>query len=91
MLGRLRPLGHPLTPGFVKTGTGPAPPAQLHFCFLPKSAMSVIGFSEEEVRQVLEVTALVLKLGNVQLTDEFQANGTPASGLCDRKGLYHWL
>lgn len=49
-------------------------------------AMSVIGFSEEEIRQVLEVTALVLKLGNVKLTDEFQANGIPASGICDGKG-----
>ncbi|XP_031206142.1 unconventional myosin-Ia [Mastomys coucha] len=48
-------------------------------------AMSVIGFSEEEIRQVLEVTALVLKLGNVKLTDEFQANGIPASGICDGK------
>lgn len=67
---------------------GPAPLAQCDFCFPPKSAMSVIGFSEEEIRQVLEVTALVLKLGNVKLTDEFQANGIPASGICDSKGWY---
>ncbi|XP_076776623.1 unconventional myosin-Ia [Arvicanthis niloticus] len=52
-----------------------------------QNAMSVIGFSEEEIRQVLEVTALVLKLGNVKLTDEFQANGIPASGICDSKGI----
>ncbi|XP_034499502.1 unconventional myosin-Ia isoform X2 [Ailuropoda melanoleuca] len=32
-----------------------------------QSAMAVIGFSEEEIQQVLEVTALVLKLGNVEL------------------------
>lgn len=51
--------------------------------------MTVIGFSEEEIRQVLEVTALVLKLGNVELTDEFQANGIPASGIRDGKGLCH--
>ena len=51
--------------------------------------MIVIGFSEEEIRQVLEVTALVLKLGNVELTDEFQANGIPASGIRDGKGLSH--
>lgn len=63
-----------------------APLAQLDFRSLPKHAMSVIGFSEEEIRQVLEVTALVLKLGNVKLTDEFQANGIPASGICDGKG-----
>ncbi|KAK7810753.1 hypothetical protein U0070_027481 [Myodes glareolus] len=50
-----------------------------------QSAMSVIGFSEDEIRQVLEVTALVLKLGNVKLTDEFQANGIAASGIADGK------
>ncbi|XP_069907560.1 unconventional myosin-Ia isoform X1 [Oryctolagus cuniculus] len=52
-----------------------------------RSAMTVIGFSEEEIRQVLEVTALVLKLGNVELTDEFQANGIPASGIRDGRGV----
>ncbi|XP_062059394.1 unconventional myosin-Ia isoform X2 [Lepus europaeus] len=52
-----------------------------------QSAMSVIGFSEAEIRQVLEVTALVLKLGNVELTDEFQANGIPASGIRDGRGV----
>ncbi|XP_006897666.1 PREDICTED: unconventional myosin-Ia [Elephantulus edwardii] len=52
-----------------------------------QNAMTVIGFSEEEIRQVLEVTALVLKLGNVELADEFQANGTPASGIRDGQGV----
>ncbi|KAM8802063.1 unconventional myosin-Ia isoform 1-T1 [Rhynchonycteris naso] len=52
-----------------------------------QNAMTVIGFSEEEIRQVLEVTALVLKLGNVELSDEFQANGTPASGISDGRGV----
>ncbi|CAH6778561.1 unconventional myosin-Ia [Phodopus roborovskii] len=52
-----------------------------------QSAMSVIGFSEDEIRQVLEVTALVLKLGNVKLTDEFQSNGIPASGISDGKDI----
>ena len=50
--------------------------------------MTVIGFSEEEIRQVLEVAALVLKLGNVELINEFQANGVPASGIRDGRGLY---
>lgn len=50
--------------------------------------MTVIGFSEEEILWVLEVTALVLKLGNVELSDEFQANGTPASGIRDGRGLH---
>lgn len=69
-------------------GIGPDASAQLVPALLPKSAMSVIGFSEDEIRQVLEVTALVLKLGNVELADEFQANGIPASGIRDGKGWY---
>ncbi|XP_054574915.1 unconventional myosin-Ia [Eptesicus fuscus] len=52
-----------------------------------QSAMTVIGFSEEEIRWVLEVTALVLKLGNVELSDEFQANGISASGISDGRGV----
>ncbi|XP_054941554.1 unconventional myosin-Ia isoform X5 [Physeter macrocephalus] len=52
-----------------------------------QSAMTVIGFSKEEIRQVLEVVALVLKLGNVELADEFQANGIPASGIRDGRGI----
>ncbi|XP_075408916.1 unconventional myosin-Ia [Tenrec ecaudatus] len=48
-----------------------------------QNAMAVIGFSEDEIRQVLEVTALVLKLGNVELASEFQANGVSASGICE--------
>ncbi|KAM5254323.1 unconventional myosin-Ia isoform 2-T3 [Hipposideros larvatus] len=52
-----------------------------------QSAMTVIGFSEEEIRWVLEVTAMVLKLGNVKLSDQFQANGTSASGVCDGRGV----
>ncbi|KAM7116551.1 unconventional myosin-Ia [Molossus nigricans] len=52
-----------------------------------QSAMTVIGFSEEEILWVLEVTALVLKLGNVELSDEFQANGTQASGIRDGRGV----
>lgn len=50
--------------------------------------MTVIGFSKEEIQQVLEVAALVLKLGNVELADEFQANGIPASGIRDGRGLH---
>ncbi|CAK7297881.1 Unconventional myosin-Ia [Vulpes lagopus] len=52
-----------------------------------QSAMTVIGFSEEEIQRVLEVTALVLKLGNVELADEFQANGVSASSIRDGKGV----
>ncbi|GAB5573950.1 unconventional myosin-Ia isoform X3 [Prionailurus iriomotensis] len=53
-----------------------------------QNAMTVIGFSEVEIQQVLEVTALVLKLGNVELADESQANGTSASGIRDGRGLH---
>ncbi|EAW96983.1 myosin IA, isoform CRA_c [Homo sapiens] len=52
-----------------------------------QSAMAVIGFSEEEIRQVLEVTSMVLKLGNVLVADEFQASGIPASGIRDGRGV----
>lgn len=81
--------GTDLSPGFVNGGIELVPLVQFSSCILPKSAMSVIGFSEDEIRQVLEVTALVLKLGNVKLTDEFQANGIPASGISDGKGWCH--
>uniref|UniRef100_A0A8D2IZU9 Unconventional myosin-Ia n=1 Tax=Varanus komodoensis TaxID=61221 RepID=A0A8D2IZU9_VARKO len=40
-----------------------------------QDAMKAIGFSPEEVMAVLEVTAVVLKLGNVQFTEQFQASG----------------
>ncbi|XP_012509789.1 PREDICTED: unconventional myosin-Ia isoform X2 [Propithecus coquereli] len=53
-----------------------------------QNAMTVIGFSEEEIRQVLEVTSLVLKLGNVEVASEFQANGVSASGIRDGKGVW---
>ncbi|XP_055973567.1 unconventional myosin-Ia [Sorex fumeus] len=52
-----------------------------------KDAMAVIGFTEEEIRWVLEVTAVVLKLGNVELVGEFQANGISASGISNGKGI----
>ncbi|XP_027710858.1 unconventional myosin-Ia [Vombatus ursinus] len=50
-----------------------------------KDAMNIIGFSTEEIQQILEVTAMVLKLGNVELGDEFQANGVAGSSICDEK------
>lgn len=51
----------------------------------------MIGFSEEEIRWVLEVTAMVLKLGNVELSEEYQANGISASGICEGRGLHPLL
>lgn len=46
-----------------------------------QDAMKAIGFSSTEVTEVLEVTAVVLKLGNVQLSEQFQASGAEACGI----------
>uniref|UniRef100_A0A7M4EU21 Unconventional myosin-Ia n=1 Tax=Crocodylus porosus TaxID=8502 RepID=A0A7M4EU21_CROPO len=46
-------------------------------------AMRIIGFSEAEVMQLLEVTAVVLKLGDLQLSGQFQASGMDACVLRD--------
>ncbi|XP_043823869.1 unconventional myosin-Ia [Dromiciops gliroides] len=50
-----------------------------------KNAMDIIGFSTEEFQHILEVVAMVLKLGNVELGDEFQANGVAGSSINDGK------
>ncbi|XP_077185213.1 unconventional myosin-Ia-like isoform X2 [Paroedura picta] len=46
-----------------------------------QDAMKGIGFSSAEVTAVLEVTAVVLKLGNVQLSEQFQASGAESCGI----------
>ncbi|XP_059575215.1 unconventional myosin-Ia isoform X3 [Alligator mississippiensis] len=46
-----------------------------------QDAMRIIGFSEAEVTQLLEVTAVVLKLGDLQLSSQFQASGMEACGI----------
>uniref|UniRef100_A0A8C3PLX9 Myosin IA n=1 Tax=Calidris pygmaea TaxID=425635 RepID=A0A8C3PLX9_9CHAR len=46
-------------------------------CVCPQDAMKVIGFSPAEVTALLEVTAVVLKLGNVQLSSSYQATPAP--------------
>uniref|UniRef100_A0A8D0HCX4 Unconventional myosin-Ia n=1 Tax=Sphenodon punctatus TaxID=8508 RepID=A0A8D0HCX4_SPHPU len=51
-----------------------------------QDAMQVIGFSPTEVTAVLEVTAMVLKLGNVQLQGQFQSSGMESCGLENMKG-----
>ncbi|XP_062975660.1 unconventional myosin-Ia-like isoform X2 [Elgaria multicarinata webbii] len=48
-----------------------------------QDAMKAIGFSPSEVTAVLEVTAVVLKLGNVQLGEQFQASGAQSCGIQD--------
>uniref|UniRef100_A0A8D0B387 Unconventional myosin-Ia n=1 Tax=Salvator merianae TaxID=96440 RepID=A0A8D0B387_SALMN len=52
-----------------------------------QDAMHTIGFSPSEVTAVLEVVAVVLKLGNVQLGEQFQASGTEACGIQDDRAM----
>ncbi|NXB11103.1 MYO1A protein, partial [Cnemophilus loriae] len=52
-----------------------------------QDAMRVIGFSPAEVTELLEVTAVVLKLGNVQLSSSFQASGMEACSITDPQEL----
>ncbi|KAM8975581.1 unconventional myosin-Ia isoform 1-T1 [Pelodytes ibericus] len=40
-----------------------------------KDAMKIIGFSDVEVNSILEIVAVVLKLGSIELKGQFQANG----------------
>lgn len=37
--------------------------------------MKIIGFKDTEVTSILEVAAVVLKLGNIEIKGQFQANG----------------
>ncbi|NWV58802.1 MYO1A protein, partial [Malurus elegans] len=52
-----------------------------------QDAMRVIGFSPAEVTELLEVTAVVLKLGNVQLSSSFQASGLEACSITEPQEL----
>lgn len=52
----------------------------------PQDAMRVIGFSPAEVTALLEVTAVVLKLGNVQLSSSYQASGMEACSVAEPQG-----
>ncbi|NXK69850.1 MYO1A protein, partial [Sylvietta virens] len=52
-----------------------------------QDAMRVIGFSAAEVTELLEVTAVVLKLGNVQLSCSFQASGMEACSITEPQEL----
>ncbi|KAM6364816.1 unconventional myosin-Ia isoform 2-T2 [Pluvialis apricaria] len=52
-----------------------------------QDAMRVIGFSPAEVTALLEVTAVVLKLGNVQLSSSYQASGMEACSIADPQEL----
>lgn len=48
--------------------------------------MRVIGFSPTEVTALLEVTAVVLKLGNVQLSSNYQSSGMEACSIAEPQG-----
>lgn len=52
----------------------------------PQDAMAIIGFTPAEVTALLEVTAVVLKLGNVELSSCFQASGMEASSIAEPQG-----
>ncbi|KFM09531.1 Unconventional myosin-Ia, partial [Aptenodytes forsteri] len=52
-----------------------------------QDAMRVIGFSPTEVTALLEVTAVVLKLGNVQLSSNYQSSGMEACSIAEPQEL----
>ncbi|XP_053868690.1 unconventional myosin-Ia isoform X2 [Malaclemys terrapin pileata] len=52
-----------------------------------QDAMTVIGFSPAEVRALLEVAAVVLNLGNVNLGSQFQASGIESCSIQDNRAV----
>uniref|UniRef100_A0A8C5ICL7 Unconventional myosin-Ia n=1 Tax=Junco hyemalis TaxID=40217 RepID=A0A8C5ICL7_JUNHY len=64
--------------------TSPSP----DLCVHPQDAMRIIGFSPTEVTELLQVTAVVLKLGNVQLSSSFQASGMEACSISEPQELH---
>ncbi|NXD88231.1 MYO1A protein, partial [Halcyon senegalensis] len=52
-----------------------------------QDAMRVIGFSPAEVTELLEVTAVVLKLGNVELSRSYQASGMETCSISELQEL----
>ncbi|KAM4797052.1 unconventional myosin-Ia [Rhinophrynus dorsalis] len=52
-----------------------------------KNAMQIIGFSDAEVISILEIVAVVLKLGTIEIKGQFQANGMASCYITDIKGL----
>ncbi|XP_029450729.1 unconventional myosin-Ia isoform X2 [Rhinatrema bivittatum] len=52
-----------------------------------KNAMEIIGFSDAEMTSILQIIAVVLKLGNIQLGNQVQANGMDASYIIEIKVL----
>ncbi|KAG8585671.1 hypothetical protein GDO81_005104 [Engystomops pustulosus] len=52
-----------------------------------KSAMKIIGFSDSEVTSILQIVAVVLKLGNIEIKGQFQANGMASCYIPDLKEI----
>ncbi|XP_063808512.1 unconventional myosin-Ia isoform X2 [Pseudophryne corroboree] len=52
-----------------------------------KDAMKIIGFSDAEVTSILEIVAVVLKLGNIEIKGQFQANGMASCYITDAKDI----
>uniref|UniRef100_A0A8C4VI42 Unconventional myosin-Ia n=1 Tax=Gopherus evgoodei TaxID=1825980 RepID=A0A8C4VI42_9SAUR len=52
-----------------------------------QDAMMVIGFSPAEVQALLEVAAVVLKLGNVELGSQFEASGMESCSIQDTRAV----
>ncbi|KAM4702177.1 unconventional myosin-Ia [Discoglossus pictus] len=52
-----------------------------------KNAMKIIGFSEKEVISILEIVAVVLKLGTIEIKGQFQANGMDSCYIPDSKSI----
>lgn len=97
--GELQPARHgrcSQLPRYAGTHSKTGPPCKknknlestpsLSCCVRPQDAMRVIGFSPAEVTELLQVTAVVLKLGNIQLSSSFQASGMEACGITEPQG-----
>ncbi|XP_044141250.1 unconventional myosin-Ia [Bufo gargarizans] len=52
-----------------------------------KDAMKIIGFSDSEVTSILQIVAVVLKLGNIEVKGQFQANGMASCYFPDTKDI----
>ncbi|KAG9491550.1 hypothetical protein GDO78_000195 [Eleutherodactylus coqui] len=52
-----------------------------------KEAMKIIGFSDSEVVAILKIVAVVLKLGNIEIKGQYQANGMASCYIPDVKDL----
>ncbi|OCT92843.1 unconventional myosin-Ia [Xenopus laevis] len=52
-----------------------------------KNAMEIIGLSNDEVTSIFEIVAVILKLGNVEIKGQFQANGMASCYISDAKSI----